>query len=643
MAVRAVLKKIIAEQFKGFVKVEYDFFNRTRITGRNGAGKTTLADGYFWVPTDKDYSLTSNPDVHPDFLTESEPSVTLVYDIDGKEVEFRKYQKDSRTKKQIEEGAPVRISNHFEINSVPKSQRDFVSALEEYGIDVDKILLLSHPDIFTEQKSADCRKILFGMVGNITDKEIADSLPDCGDVGGLLEQYKIDEIVAMKKREYKQATEALESLPEQIIGMEKSKVEINESELQAQKKTLQDEIAVLETQIAELGRQSIGDLNQELVSLEREQRNMVTEANSARVAKLTELDAIIGQKKFEYKQLVAERDGIDASLKEAQDIQKDKQEEFNALSQKYQQVKESEFDMSAQKCPYCGQDLPVYQIDKAHKAFEENKKKSMLDINREAKDVQDRARDAGKLIVTLSSLLEEKDKTIEQAIAEIDLLYKEREKYETAVKVADTPEYKELSDRIAEVHEKIARYDQLKVREDNLRLTLKDRLGAVADIDRTLGTSIVNEHIDRQIAEAKSKQRELRQAKSDAENVLNQIQRISMEKNKRLTDEVNKHFEIVKFKLFEQQKNLEYKDCCIPTIRNEDGVYRVFGESANTALEIRGKLDIISGLQKFYGQYLPVWVDGFECIDSENAKAIHMDTQLITLSVSDGSLTVEGE
>ena len=126
----------------------------------------------------------------------------------------------------------------------------------------------------------------------------------------------------------------------------------------------------------------------------------------------------------------------------------------------------------------------------------------------------------------------------------------------------------------------------------------------------------------------------------NAQKILDQLAKVSMQKNKMLTDQVNSHFEIVKFKLFDQQKNGEYKDCCIPLIRNDDGEYRVFGESANTALEIRGKLDIISGLQKFYGQYYPVFLDGAEALDSQNMAQIHMDTQLITLSVSNEPLTV---
>ena len=130
-------KKLILDSFKGVTHGEYDFSDITTIQGKNGTGKTTLADAWFWLFTDKDYDLQSNPEIHPDFMEESEPSVTAVLDVGGKEVKVRKFQVDMRTKKQKEQNAPLRISNKYEINDVPKSQKDFVRELNERGICVE--------------------------------------------------------------------------------------------------------------------------------------------------------------------------------------------------------------------------------------------------------------------------------------------------------------------------------------------------------------------------------------------------------------------------------------------------------------------------------------------------------------------------
>jgi hypothetical protein len=58
--------------------------------------------------------------------------------------------------------------------------------------------------------------------------------------------------------------------------------------------------------------------------------------------------------------------------------------------------------------------------------------------------------------------------------------------------------------------------------------------------------------------------------------------------------------------------------------------------SANTAAIQAAKIDICRGLQKFYNQDLPIWLDGAECFDEKNREALSdMGAQLILLCVSD--------
>ena len=141
------LKKMDLECFKGIRNASYTFNDFINIgAGKNGTGKTTLVTAWDWLWTDKNYDLQSNPDVRPTFMEECEPSVTAVCDVNGKLVKFRKYQSDMRTKKQKEMDAPVRISNKYEINDVPKTQKDFFRDVEAMGIDVENFLLLSHTD-----------------------------------------------------------------------------------------------------------------------------------------------------------------------------------------------------------------------------------------------------------------------------------------------------------------------------------------------------------------------------------------------------------------------------------------------------------------------------------------------------------------
>ena len=641
---KATIESIVLDQFMGVSHTEYYFGNRSFVEGFNGSGKTTIATAWFWLMTNKDYSLKADPEVHPDYMEESEPSVTVTCDVDGKEVTFCKFQKDARTKKQIEEGAPKRIQNRYEVNSVPKKEKEFLSALEEYGVNLDVFLAVSHPDYFMDQKSADCRKVLFSMTTAVTDKEIAESLGDCKELCELLDKYKPEEIMAKSKADYKAADENLNVLPERIIGMEKSKVELDVAEFKAQKDTLQTEIDKLEKEKQELNLPSIGSLNQRLVQYESEERALVAEANSERVAKLTELNAIVGDMNYKGKELVRQKEDYSKKLQDTQNEITVMTKHFETLSYKYQDLKVKEFDGASQKCPTCGQPLPIQQIDKMQKEFEANKQAEMNAVNVEAGKVKKAINDKKALLPKIEQKIKEFDSEITKLKADIEAKSQERAKYETVITATGTPEHEEIMKKIETVKHQITQYDELSADVNRLDDEITQRKLAIREIDNTLAQGKVNEHIDHQIAEAKQKQLEYRQAKSNASKILDQLSRVNMEKNRQLTAEVNSHFNIVKFKLFEQQKNGEYKDCCVPMIRNEDGIYRTLGQSANTALEMMGKLDIIAGLQEFYGQYMPVWTDGAECFDSNTMSKLKMpNTQLITLAVADTPLTIRSD
>lgn len=642
MAVNLIYKKGIWEQYMGIDHAEYTFGMRAMITGANGTGKTTLGSAPYWLFTDKNYDLVSNPEVHNMFKAESEPSFTLVCDINGKEVTLRKFQKDSRTKKQKEEGAPVRISNQYEINSVPKSQKDFSKALEEYGIDVEKFTMLSHPDYFMDSKRTsekDRRNILFGMTKAITDKEIADAL-GCTEVSELLDNYKPEEVLAMKKRELKEAKENLDAVPEQIIGMEKSKVTLDVDGYNAQKEQLKAEIKELEDKLMEMRLPSIGELNQEFVRLKREGDMILAAANSERVAKLTEMNALIGELRNSYRENELDKNRIASRISEQIAKKNTLTERFQFLSEEFQKIKNAEFD-GVKVCQYCGQNLPIHQIDKLRSKFEEDKERMMKNINAEALKIKKQIPEINALLEQYDKELKALEKSLVAQHAEIESKSKEREQYEHVIDATGSKEYSDCLSKQAEVQHKINRLDELKAQEDYILAQKRDREDAIREIDATLGQLKVNEQIDRNIAEAKAKQREYAQAQADAQKILDQLAEISMKKNELLTDEVNSHFKLVKFKLFDQQKDLKFKDCCIPMIRNEKGEYMQFGQSANTALEVMGKLDIISGLQDFYDMHIPVILDGAECLDTKAMESLSMpNTQLITLAVSDEPLTV---
>lgn len=624
------IKKIILSQFKGITNAEFTFDGNTVISGQNGSGKTTLADAYFWLFTDKDYSLKANPEIRPDFLDESEPSVEIVCDIDGKEVSFRKFQKDSRTKKQREAGAPVRISNQYEVNSIPKSQKDFDAALTEYDIDKDKFLLLTHPEIFTGMKSADCRKILFGMTTNITDKDIADSMGDCQEVSALLDNYTAEEITALQKRTKKEADQNLDIIPQQIIGMEKSKIQVDVASITTDRDALQAEINEVEQTIKENPLPDMGDLNQKIAMFENQKKALETDANTERREKLqtareelAEIQRKRSDAEYEFQTAVGaeeERKGRIEQLKK----------DYQSMANTFQKVKAITFDEASNVCKYCGQPLPADKADENRNKFNAEIERQKLDINRQAAAIKKQIKELESHPVSIPdhSVIDGLSKQEEQKKAEVESLSQ-------PIDVTGSDEYKAIEFEIAKVRQAIDALDFARKKRAELESEVSEKRRQVNFMNDQIAKADVNKHIDEQIANAKEQQKQYAQASANAEKILDQLSRISMKKNEMLTDQVNSHFDGVKFQLFEQLKNGEFRDTCVPLVPTSDGEYRDITFSANTAAIVRGQLAIISGLQKFYGQNLPVFLDQGEMLDSVNKASIETDYQLIMLCVSD--------
>lgn len=630
------LKRLILDSFKGVTHGEYNFSDITTFCGKNGTGKTTLADAWYWLFTDKDYDLQSNPEIHPDFMEESEPSVTAVLDIDGKEVTLRKYQSDMRTKKQKEQNAPVRIANKYEVNDVPKTQKDFMRDVEDKGIDIDGFMLLTHTDVFTSQKSADCRKILFGMIEDVTDKTVADMIPECATVAEKLNDYTAEELTAMSKATAKKCKEQKDAIPNQIIGMEKAKVETN-PELPTLIKALEEEIAKDTEAMNEAKRKAdAASLNNQIRELRNQKTAMYNEANTERLQKYREAYAKQNDTEDDFRdaknaleRIKRSGDGINASYKEATALKA-------RLEGELKNLKAEKFTAKT-VCPTCGQKIPKEQIAEAKANWQKSHDERVKDIEDKLRAVKTQIesyKDEGKKLAKdkadAEKNVEDTQKAYYNAKADVD-------KYSQPI----TPDYGDIDDKIAGLEAEVKKCSDYIQEAYKINDSIGQKKRTLKGYTDALAAEKNNDRIDERIEEMKASLRQYSQALADAESMLYQLQLISQKKNELLSEQVNSHFTRVKFRLFVTQKNGEIKDDCTPMVLCADGEYRDMTYSANTAAIVAAKLDICSGLQKFYGQNLPIWLDGAECLDEQNRNNLKLENQLILLCVSeDDKLTV---
>lgn len=667
------VREIRLTDFKGQQEKKIEFGHRTVVSGKNGCGKTTLADAFMWVFCDKDYSLKSNPDIRPDDGRECLPRVDNDIEIDGNPVSVAKFQK--RTESKPKDGKPgkVALSNKYKINGVPKAERDFKADLKERGFDFDNFLMLSHMEVFTDLKDADARKILFSMSDGAgkSDLEIAKTVQDCSELVPLLETYKADEIKAMNSATLKKAEEQLKAIPNQIIGMEQSKVDADVAELELQKNALQEQISDLEKQIAQSGNERSSKLRAELSDLGVQKYSFESKAHEEISTRKTAIQIKINELRTERNLKAAELNRETSALVILRAQKKELLEKLQDARTQYLKIKDAEWDNTTLEsiesetfkdadatCPTCGQNLPSEQIEqlksrfeqkkqerinqqlKAQEEWEQEKKRKLDEVIEVGNKASADMKEAHKQEETLTSEISKLTEELEQIKTSLDA---ENKNLEAVLKEPDLPgnaEYQQILTSIKEKEQELNSLNDGEEAKKQLNEQLKTKKQELAAVNQKIGEANNNVRIDEQIEKLQESQKQYAQSKADAQMILDELKTLSMAKNTVLEDAVNQYFDGVKVKLFDTQKNGEVVDACIWYVQDKDGNWKKLIGNANTALMMKGKIAIMDGLQKFYGVGYPIFVDCAAELDNSSLAGIKADAQLIFLKVAEGEMTV---
>lgn len=680
---KMILKSLHIENFKGVKDKTYEFGKTTRVSGMNRRGKTTIGAAWYWLMSDKNYELVSNPNIRPDNIEDCIPTVTADVDVDGKEITLSKMQKRKVGKPDANGVSKVTITNTYEINSVPKTERDFKAYLEELGFDFGKFLICSHPNVFTKdlslkKKQDEMRKSLFAMASKKTDLEIAQMSKDTADVAKLLESYKFEEIEAMNNASKNKAVKQLDAIPNQIIGLEKAKADVDVAEQELAKADLARKIADLDGKIANSG-SALNELREKEMQLQFDMSGIMQTMSRELDDKRRKLDDAIFDTVRNVDNVLRQIRNIKTQIADNEKIISDADAERKALGVKYNaekakafdeapyQFDESKwvFDDSTTVCSLCGQRLPDDKIEQIKSDFEARKEKAKEDSFRKLADakrnfieqtnsnmenikskgfeqkriIEDLTKKNAKLQQSVESL----EKQEQETLAKKEELSKQLSQLPEEVDYSQNEEYVKLKTEHDEILAKIEKLESEGADSvvDELKAEKSDLQSQLDEVNKIIAQAENNIRIDEQIADMQQKQREYGQAKADAEKILYQLKEVSERKNELLVEEIDQHFGIVRWKLFDFQKNGEYKEVCIPTVLDgETGIYKVFGDTTNTGREIEAKIDICNSFQKFFDMYVPIFLDGAESINDEYVPAV--DTQLILLTVSeDKQLKVE--
>ena len=620
------IKSVILKNFRKFDDYKVDFDGNSVIEGRNGLGKTTILESFLWVFCDKDYSLVSNPQVR-NVLDENAKdkvvSVELVLDIDGTEYSVKKAQKMSVSKVGV-----IKTTNEYEVNAVPKNERDFKAYFEEKGYNFEHILMCVHTEVFASQKQADMRKALFEMATDLSDKEVA-IRSNLTELSNLLEMYSAEEITAMNKSTLKMAKSESESIPNKIEGLDSARVTVDVAEIESKKAEINKALADLDKEEEENKAviTEINDLDKKRLDLEFEKNDCKRKASESLIKAKQEFG-----NKVENQRVVVQ--GIKDKQSKAFLDFNTKKNEWNTYNDKlsklkadYLAQKEKKFDNSQTHCKYCGQPLPKVDGKSLLEMFEKDKKLKMQESIDEGNKVRPLYDKALEEMETARTLLEDIEKRLAEEMEKLSEIETQYNALPTDADMSNDSEYNAILGQIAEVEKEIADKKATSDVSATIKAKRSSLVAELENLNRQLGRDN-NEDIDKKIAELEEKRIDLEQKQADCERMLDMLTEFSKAKNDLLVEDINKHFGFVKWKLFEIQKNGEYKEVCVPTI---DG-YDIYN-TANNQRRIKAKVDICDSFQKFYGEQYPILLDNSESLNTDNIPTT--ETQLITTRVTD--------
>lgn len=633
---KIVLRKLIVDNFMAYPHAEFDFFNRTVVAGRNGIGKSTIATAYTWLMFGCDYQLKDNPAVRRvvggKSVDDMDVSVTAVLDIDGKEVTARKVQK----RKYKKDGVGYSDDNTYFINEVPKTLKAFN---EYFEIDMNLLKMCSSPGAFLNQKTADIRSYLFGLVENVNDLDVAKENSELSAITDLLEKYSADELTAMNKATKSKIEKDLPVIDGQIKEKQRDiqlKSDVDVAELELLKNTLSEQLAcnVKKQTDAEALEKDIQKKADGILELKFQLSGLQTQANDANLNKIREMQHKINDANAFVDSIHEEirKNGVAVDRIKSEISEKDSAREL--LAKKWVAVNNEKFDYNSTICPTCHRDLPDEEIKRLVSEFAESKKKRLCEIEAKGTALREEIEKSKPVLAELESVAEENMKKLNSVLSKLDEYHKQLDAIPKLVDISDTDEYKKLS---AEIDEKEAEMQksmkvddmrgQLKLEENEIRRKLSECESQISKSDTSADEQRLEELRDRRI--------DMEQKKSDAEKILYLLGELEKAKNQKLSAEINKHFETVQWQLFEVNKSGGYKSVCIPTVDGKS----ILSTMSNKGNQIIGKVDICNSIQKINDLSVPVFLDDSESLDVRNKERVSKSAgcQLIMLEVTDSS------
>ena len=627
------IKSITLQNFKGCKGATYTFDGKNvTVCGANGSGKTTIFDAFTWLLFGKDSLDNAKFEIRPldkdgKQIDNVEICVSATLEIDGKEVELKKTQKQNWVKKRGTQNPVLQGNvNEYEIDGYPRSAKDY----EEYINDIvsdDLFKMLTNPTYFPNMPWKEQRATIMKFASDVSDVELATEDSRFTELLPEIEKApSTDDIKNKYQKSLNELKKKQIELPVRIDEISNSKVDIDVAELELQKNSLNEQIADVKSNIADTDKQfeEYQKLSDGIMELKFAESDLVRKANEENTKARREIEDKIADKKFLLRQTektISDTENcIELSKRTAEKIS----ENLKEIRDKWKEENERVFDENSLVCSYCGQEYPTDRKEQIKAEFESKKAEELKLITYNGNLFKGRLDKENETIDGLEKELVEHRKSLEMLNNAIADLEKQLSELPESIDATGTEEYKSIQSQIAEKEQAMSQMNSSDEARKSLNAELEDLQSQLIECEKKMAMSQKNIKIGERIEELQAEQRITAQKIADVEKMLYLLDEFIKYKLDKISDSINSQFEMVNFILFKSQINGGIAETCECQY---NGI--PFG-SLNSAARIQCGLDIIRTLQRMYGVFVPVFVDNRESCTNIPT----MDCQVISLVVS---------
>lgn len=642
-----VIRQLTLLNFKGIRNLTVDFDAiETNIYGANGAGKTTVFDAFTWLLFGKDSK--DRKDFNIKTLGEDGKAierlpheVTACIEVNGEEINLKKCYVENWTKKR---GSAVETFNGHSVecyyNDVPCSVTEYGRKIAEL-CDEQVFRLITNPLYFTAQKKDYQRGMLFKLAGNVTNDDVLAQYPEFSDLVAMLSGKTLEELkreVQSKKRKIKDGIDTIPAriderkrdMPQELDwtnieyeikafndALKKKDAEIADrskafNEITKQKQEKARQLSEVKIQITrrehELNDSLLADYNNAM----REHTNAVTRASVLR-----------NERKFKAISLPRLENELSALNAKRE-----------SLIQEWKAIKAETFVIDENRliCPTCKRWLDETDI-------EQKKEQMMAEFNTNITRKLEHNKAIG---METKAAIEAKQQEIDNLKDQLFALDNELAQLESSPVYLNEPTkmdiapYINADKTIIELSNKLTDL-QNQLDEEIKAPDLSDLMAERASIEVSIRESqaLLNgrDRIaanNKRIAELEKEYQESQSQLAELEGLEFNIQQFGKARIEQVESRINGMFNIVRFKMYEQQINGGEIETC------EAMVNGVPFSDLNDAMKINAGLDIINAICRENGIVAPIFIDNRESV----SEITSVSAQIVNLFVDANSRTL---